>query len=76
LQAGYIAAHLLKNPVDAMHAHFASVATRAANYASRLTGIPYSFTAHAKDIFHEEVSPASLQRKIAERPLCRHRQPL
>jgi glycosyltransferase involved in cell wall biosynthesis len=66
LQAGYIAAHLLKNPVDAMHAHFASVATRAANYASRLTGIPYSFTAHAKDIFHEEVSPASLQRKIAE----------
>jgi colanic acid/amylovoran biosynthesis glycosyltransferase len=66
LQAGCIAAHLLKNPVDAVHAHFASVATRAANYASRLTGIPYSFTAHAKDIFHEEVNPASLQRKIAE----------
>jgi colanic acid/amylovoran biosynthesis glycosyltransferase len=65
LQAGYIAAHLLKNPVDAMHAHFASVATRVANYASRLTGIPYSFTAHAKDIFHDEVNPASLQRKIA-----------
>lgn len=66
LQGGYIAAHLLKNPVDAMHAHFASVSTRVANYASRLTGIPYSFTAHAKDIFHEEVSTASLQRKIAE----------
>ena len=65
LQAGYIAAHLLKNPVDAMHAHFASVATRVANYASRLTGIPYSFTAHAKDIFHDEVNPVSLQRKIA-----------
>lgn len=66
LQAGVIAAHLLKNPVDALHAHFASSATRVANFVTRLTGIPYSFTAHAKDIFHEEVSPASLQRKIAD----------
>lgn len=66
LQAGYIAAHLLKNPVDALHAHFASSATRVANFVTRLSGIPYSFTAHAKDIFHEEVNPASLQRKIAD----------
>ncbi len=65
LQAGFIAAHLLKHPVDALHAHFASSATRVASMVTRLTGIPYSFTAHAKDIFHEEVSPASLQRKIA-----------
>jgi colanic acid/amylovoran biosynthesis glycosyltransferase len=66
LQAGVIAAHLLRHPVDALHAHFASSATRLANYVTRLTGIPYSFTAHAKDIFHDEVNPASLQRKIAE----------
>lgn len=66
LQAGVIAAHLLRQPVDALHAHFASSATRLAQFTSRLTGLPYSFTAHAKDIFHDEVNPTSLQRKIAE----------
>lgn len=64
LQAGVIAAHLLRHPVDALHAHFASSATRVAGMVTRLTGIPHSFTAHAKDIFHQEVSPASLQRKM------------
>lgn len=66
LQAGVIAAHLLKQPVDALHAHFASSATRVAGFVARLTGIPYSFTAHAKDIFHQEVDPASLRRKIRD----------
>lgn len=64
LQAGVIAAHLLKHPVDALHAHFASSATRVASFVTRLTGIPYSFTAHAKDIFHQTVDPASLRRKM------------
>jgi colanic acid/amylovoran biosynthesis glycosyltransferase len=76
LQAGFIAAHLIKNPVDAIHAHFASSATRVANFVTRLTDIPYSFTAHAKDIFHETVSPSSLQKKIRRCPLCGHRQPV
>lgn len=66
LQAGVIAAHLLQNPVDALHAHFASSATRVANFVTRLTGIPYSFTAHAKDIFHEAVKPSSLRSKIRD----------
>lgn len=64
LQAGYVANHLLAHPVDAMHAHFASSATRVANLVHQLTRIPYSFTAHAKDIFHEDVAPASLVEKI------------
>lgn len=64
LQAGYVANHLLEHPVDAMHAHFASSATRVANLVNQLTGIPYSFTAHAKDIFHEDVLPASLTEKM------------
>lgn len=66
LQAGFIAAHLARHPVDGLHAHFASSATRVANYASRLTGIPYSFTAHAKDIFHQDVNPATLRGKIRD----------
>lgn len=65
LQAGYIAGHLLEHPVDAMHAHFASSATRVANLVNQLIDLPYSFTAHAKDIFHEEVVPASLVEKMS-----------
>ncbi|NOX63677.1 MAG: colanic acid biosynthesis glycosyltransferase WcaL [Chloroflexi bacterium] len=65
LQAGYIAGHLLEHPVDALHAHFASSATRVANFIHRLIGVPYSFTAHAKDIFHQNVSRKSLQGKMA-----------
>ncbi|MCA9963733.1 MAG: hypothetical protein KC423_05810, partial [Anaerolineales bacterium] len=53
LQAGYIAEHLLRHPVDGMHAHFATSATRVANLVQQLIGLPYSFTAHAKDIFHD-----------------------
>jgi glycosyltransferase involved in cell wall biosynthesis len=33
-------------------------------FVSRLTGIPYSFTAHAKDIYHQEVNLDSLRSKI------------
>lgn len=66
LQAGVVAAHLLQHPVDALHAHFASSATRVANLVWQLIGVPYSFTAHAKDIFHEEVNPNSLRGKIRD----------
>jgi len=66
LQAGVIANHLLHNPVDAMHAHFASSGARVAHWASLLTGVPYSFTAHAKDIYHQEVNPDSLRDKITD----------
>lgn len=48
-----------------LHAHFGSVATTVARLASLLTGVPYTFTAHAKDIFHESVEPADLARKLA-----------
>ena len=66
VQAGVIAAHLVQHPVDAMHAHFASSATRVAAYVHRMIGLPYSFTAHAKDIFHDEVNPESLRTKMRD----------
>lgn len=49
-----------------LHAHFASVATTVARLASLLTGVPFSFTAHAKDIFHDSVEPADVARKLAD----------
>jgi glycosyltransferase involved in cell wall biosynthesis len=49
-----------------LHAHFGSVATTVARLAARLAGVDYSFTAHAKDIFHESVDPADLRAKLAD----------
>lgn len=49
-----------------LHAHFGSVATTVARLASLLTGVPFTFTAHAKDIFHESVDPTELSRKLID----------
>ncbi|RMF61489.1 MAG: colanic acid biosynthesis glycosyltransferase WcaL [Bacteroidetes bacterium] len=49
-----------------LHAHFASSATSVTRLAARMTGLPFSFTAHAKDIFHESVDPEDLRRKLAD----------
>ncbi|HIZ37010.1 MAG TPA: glycosyltransferase family 4 protein [Candidatus Ruania gallistercoris] len=49
-----------------LHAHFASVATAVARVAATIAGIEYSFTAHAKDIFHESVDPVALSRRLAD----------
>lgn len=52
--------------VTHLHAHFATSATAVARVASLATGVPYSFTAHAKDIFHESNDEALLSRKFAD----------
>jgi colanic acid/amylovoran biosynthesis glycosyltransferase len=49
-----------------LHAHFGSVATTVARLAARLAGVTYSFTAHAKDVFHESVDPVDLARKLSD----------
>lgn len=56
--------------IDHLHAHFGSVATTVARLAARLAGITYSFTAHAKDIFHDEVDRADLRQKLADAALA------
>lgn len=59
-----LAHHIAQRKIDHLHAHFATSAASVARLASLITGIPYSVTAHAKDIFHEEVDPADLREKI------------
>jgi glycosyltransferase involved in cell wall biosynthesis len=49
-----------------LHAHFATSATTVARLAARFAGLPYTFTAHAKDIFHESVRHEDLARKLAD----------
>lgn len=64
-QALLLAHELRTRGVPHLHAHFASAATTVARLAASFAGIPFSFTAHAKDIFHESVDPADLGRKLA-----------
>lgn len=65
LQAGYLAPRLRADGVTHAHAHFASSATSVALYLNRLAGLPYSFTAHAKDIYSDGVSTDVLERKLS-----------
>lgn len=61
---GVYAAHKLSSGSwDHIHAHFMDRATTVALVVSRLLKIPYSFTAHATDIY---VNPVMLPEKIGE----------
>ena len=63
LEAGALARVAVRDGVDHVHAHFASHPATAAWIVHRLTGIPFSFTAHANDLF---VAPVLLDRKAAD----------
>ena len=65
-QAILLARAVRERRITHLHAHFATVATNVTRLASRLGGVPYSFTAHAKDIYHEEVEEADLRRKLQQ----------
>jgi glycosyltransferase involved in cell wall biosynthesis len=64
LQAGYLVERCLpKSGVAHLHAHFAHSPTSVALYASVMSGLPFSFTAHAKDIYTSDAG--QLREKIA-----------
>jgi len=58
LRACWIAACARRAGVQHLHAHFATIAARVACLVHLLTGLPFSFTAHAKDIFRDDVDVA------------------
>jgi colanic acid/amylovoran biosynthesis glycosyltransferase len=64
LQAGFLAPLLRRERIGHVHAHFATSATAVALHLHDLTGVSYSFTAHAKDIFRHTVESDSLERKL------------
>lgn len=61
-QAACLASELQAHKVRHVHAHFAHSATDVTLLASLLTGIPFSFTGHARDIYLSK--PAALKEKI------------
>lgn len=65
-QALAVARLALERGVTHLHAHFGNLAAAVARLAASLAGLPYSFTAHAIDIFHEKVQPELLRRKLAD----------
>ncbi len=66
LQAGYLThTHLDKDrSIAQLHGHFAHSPTSVTMFASLLSGVPFSFTAHAKDIYTS--SREKLRKKIAQ----------
>ena len=67
LQAAHLARALRRSKATHLHAHFANAPTMVAEVVHRLTGIPFSFTAHAKDIYL--TPPTELARRI-ESAVC------
>jgi len=61
LQAGHIAQQVLATgSIRHLHAHFCHSATTVAMFTSQLCGLPFSFTAHAKDIYVRALNPGDL----------------
>ena len=51
LAAGRVGTVIREHKCDHIHANFAHIPTDIAMYASVLTGVPFSFTSHANDLF-------------------------
>ncbi len=65
-QALQIAYKAHSTGITHLHAHFATSPTSVARLASHFAEIPYSFTTHAKDIFHQDVEYNDLERKLRD----------
>ena len=61
-RAGWLVEQLRLDGVEHLHTHFISTPADVAELASRLSALPYSISAHAKDIYLSD--PADLRRKL------------
>ncbi|HSK27744.1 MAG TPA: glycosyltransferase [Jiangellales bacterium] len=66
VQAVLLARWVVERGIGHLHAHFATGPGRTARLASLITGVPYSLTAHAKDLFHDSVDRAVLGRVLGD----------
>lgn len=64
VQAGFVARRVRREDVSVIHAHFATAASEVAGHAAALADIPFTVTAHAKDIYTRE-NAGQLTRRIA-----------
>ncbi len=64
--AAAAAAVLVHERVDHVHAHFATWGAATAHEVARTTGLPYSFTAHATDIYRAGLDLDALAERLAD----------
>lgn len=67
LVAPFIVDRARREGVEHIHAHFASGPARQAKFVSLLSGTPFSFTAHAKDLFwsgHQHGKNNKLKKRV------------
>ena len=65
-QGALLARELRRRRITHVHAHFATIAAEVARLGATWAGVPYSVTAHAKDIFHESVTSLGLRRVLGD----------
>ncbi|MCA9197811.1 MAG: glycosyltransferase family 4 protein [Planctomycetales bacterium] len=65
-QAARLATAIRQQGIQHLHAHFGNTAAEVARLAAKIAEVSYSFTAHARDIFHETVNQAALERRVQE----------
>lgn len=65
-QALAVALEARARGVGHLHAHFGTLATTVARIAAAIAGIGYSFTAHAKDIYHDYGKDTGLAGKMRD----------
>jgi glycosyltransferase involved in cell wall biosynthesis len=63
LQGGYLAIELAARSIEHLHVHFANIPAATAEIAQIFSGVSYSVTAHAKDIYLSD--PGALNRRFA-----------
>ncbi|NDJ57584.1 glycosyltransferase family 4 protein [Enterobacteriaceae bacterium 4M9] len=65
-QALQLALTVRERGIEHLHAHFGTRATTVARLAAQLSGITYSFTAHAKDIYYPYEESTELESKLRD----------
>ena len=65
VQAGIVARRVRREDVGVIHAHFATAAAEVAGHAAALAGVPFTVTAHAKDIYTRE-NAGLLRRRVED----------
>ncbi len=65
-QALQLALAVRERGIEHLHAHFGTRATTVARLAAQLSGISYSFTAHAKDIYYPYEESTELEDKLRD----------
>ncbi len=66
LQGVYLASEMEQLGIDHLHVHFANIPAATAEIAKQLSGIPFSLTAHAKDIYLTDASALNRRLQAAE----------